>query len=99
MSRHALFSVSAVVGAALFSTVANAQSSSLTPLASRVVPFSAIPYQVVGDNGGPRGPQFGYNECNSTTQNQNSLCQVRSNLDFLFFFFVFFFSSAGKLMF
>lgn len=77
MSRNTLLSLST----ALLATLVDAQSSSaLTPLASRVVPYTAIPYQVVGDQGGPRGPQFGYNECNSTTQNQNSLCQVWSRL-------------------
>lgn len=73
MSRHTLLSLSAI----LFATYADAQTTTaLEPLSSKVVPFDAIPYQVTGDQGGPRGPQYGYNQCNSTTQNQDSLCQV-----------------------
>ncbi|KAF8517753.1 hypothetical protein BU17DRAFT_24278, partial [Hysterangium stoloniferum] len=34
------------------------------------------PYQVSGDNAGPRGPQAGYNLCNSSTEGPNSLCQT-----------------------
>jgi len=62
-----------------FSAAVDAQSStstSLEPLASKMFTWPNIPYQVTGDNGGIRGPQFGYNECNSTTENQQSLCQT-----------------------
>jgi len=46
------------------------------PLSSKHFPFGQQPYQVTGDQGGPRGPQLGYNICNSTTQGPNSLCQT-----------------------
>jgi len=39
------------------------------------VPYSQIPYQVDYCTDG-RGPQTGYNLCNATTQNQESLCQT-----------------------
>ncbi len=82
MSRHTLLSLSAL----LLSSFVDAQTTTaLEPLSSKVVPFNDIPYQVTGDQGGPRGPQFGYNLCNSTTQNQQSLCQtliVNNIMDF-----------------
>ena len=34
------------------------------------------PYQVMTDTDDPRGFQTGYNQCNSTTEGQNSLCQT-----------------------
>jgi len=37
--------------------------------------FIPQPYQADSDNG-VRGTQFGYNRCNSTTENQKSLCQT-----------------------
>lgn len=75
MSRHALLSV---LGLAV-STLVNAQSATtaLVPLASKSFAFTDLPYQVTGDQGGIRGPQIGYNLCNSSTENQQSLCQVR----------------------
>jgi len=72
MSVHSLFVVSLLA-------LVNAQSpagTSLEPLASKVIPFDNIPYQVSGANAGPRGPQQGYNQCNSTTEGPNSLCQT-----------------------
>ncbi|KZT33858.1 hypothetical protein SISSUDRAFT_992597 [Sistotremastrum suecicum HHB10207 ss-3] len=51
-------------------------TTSLEPLASKHFTWPNIPYQVTGDEGGIRGPQFGYNLCNSTTENQQSLCQT-----------------------
>lgn len=46
-----------------------------TPLASKDIPYTAIPYQVDTDPTG-RGPQFGYNICNSTTEGPTSNCQT-----------------------
>jgi hypothetical protein len=57
----------------------NAQSSTtsaLEPLSSKHFTYPDIPYQVSGTDAGPRGPQFGFNLCNSTTQNQESDCQT-----------------------
>ncbi|KAJ6502840.1 hypothetical protein C8R47DRAFT_1183686 [Mycena vitilis] len=62
-----LLAVSARVSADYFST---------DPLVDKVVPFNAIPYQVMTDTDDPRGFQSGYNICNSTTENQQSLCQT-----------------------
>jgi len=48
-----------------------------TPLASKHFSYpSGIPYKVDTDTNLIRGPQHGYNICNSTTQNQQSLCQT-----------------------
>ncbi|KAF8316440.1 hypothetical protein DL93DRAFT_781354 [Clavulina sp. PMI_390] len=46
-----------------------------TPLTDQIFPYNQIPYQVDTNPTG-RGPQFGYNQCNSTTQGQNSDCQT-----------------------
>lgn len=45
------------------------------PLTEYFYPISAVPYQV---NPFPveRGPQSGYNQCNSTTEGPNALCQT-----------------------
>ena len=64
-----------------------------TPILSTIeYPYTALPEQVY-----PfpvlRGPQFGYNICNSSTQGNNSLCQtliVNSPVRILFSFFSFF---------
>jgi len=75
MSRYTLLPILTLA----FSSLVDAQSgttTSLEPLASKHFTWPNIPYQVTGDQGGIRGPQFGYNECNSTTQNQQSLCQT-----------------------
>lgn len=72
MSLHSLFALSLLA-------LANAQSpttTSLEPLASKHFAYTALPYQVTGDQGGIRGPQAGYNQCNSTTEGANSLCQT-----------------------
>lgn len=79
MSRHTLFSALALTA----STLVYAQTTvttALVPLASKSFAFSDLPYQVTGDQGGVRGPQFGYNLCNSTTEGQSSLCQVCRSL-------------------
>jgi len=58
------------------STVVRADYFSTDPLVDKVIPFSAIPYQVMTDTDDPRGFQSGYNQCNATTENQQSLCQT-----------------------
>ncbi|KAF7377092.1 hypothetical protein MSAN_00127800 [Mycena sanguinolenta] len=58
------------------STVVRADYFSPDPLANKVVPFDAIPYQVMTDTDDPRGFQTGYNICNSTTETQDSMCQT-----------------------
>ncbi|KAF9461027.1 hypothetical protein BDZ94DRAFT_1168573 [Collybia nuda] len=51
-------------------------AQSFTPLVDKRFSYpGGIPYQVDTDNG-DRGRQTGYNRCNSTTDNQNSLCQT-----------------------
>ncbi|PVF94345.1 hypothetical protein CPB86DRAFT_740678 [Serendipita vermifera] len=55
--------------------VVNAQSASIVPLASQSFDYNNLPYQV-DPYVSERGPQVGYNICNSTTENQNSLCQT-----------------------
>ncbi|KDQ52651.1 hypothetical protein JAAARDRAFT_39905 [Jaapia argillacea MUCL 33604] len=69
MARYALLPLLAVATAVLAQDTA-------TPLASKHFPYpSGIPYQA--DPGtGVRGTQQGYNLCNSTTENQQSLCQT-----------------------
>ncbi|KAG8821385.1 hypothetical protein FRC18_011346, partial [Serendipita sp. 400] len=52
----------------------NAQDG-FTPLASQSFTYSNLPYQA-DPNTGERGRQYGYNICNSTTENQESLCQT-----------------------
>ena len=75
MSQHALLSLVTFVLIRL-AGAQSATSSSLEPLASKHFTWPDIPYQVTGDQGGERGPQAGYNLCNSTTENQQSMCQV-----------------------
>ncbi|KAJ7656552.1 hypothetical protein B0H17DRAFT_956080 [Mycena rosella] len=58
------------------STVVRADYFSKDPLVGKVVPYDQIPYQVMTDTDDPRGFQTGYNICNSTTENQDSLCQT-----------------------
>jgi len=72
MSFHSLFVVSLIA-------LVNAQTpptTALEPLASKHFTINDIPYQVTGDQGGIRGPQAGFNLCNSTTENQDSGCQT-----------------------
>ena len=76
MSRHALLSFVVLATSSLVNAQTGA-TTALEPLASKHFTWPNIPYQVTGDQGGIRGPQFGYNLCNSTTENQQSLCQVR----------------------
>ena len=70
----ALFAISALALGA--SSVRAQTSTALEPLSSKHFTWPDIPYQVTGDQGGERGPQAGFNLCNSTTENQSSMCQV-----------------------
>jgi len=54
---------------------ASAQSFVSDPLVDKNFPYTAIPYQADTHTDG-RGPQSGYNICNSTTENQQSMCQT-----------------------
>ncbi|KAG2035008.1 hypothetical protein BDR03DRAFT_963434 [Suillus americanus] len=48
-----------------------------TPLVDKHYAYpSGIPYQVDYNTAALRGPQVGYNICNSTTENQSSMCQT-----------------------
>lgn len=48
-----------------------------TPLVDKHYAYpSGIPYQVDYNTAAIRGPQVGYNICNSTTENQSSMCQT-----------------------
>lgn len=49
--------------------------SAQTPLVQQRFDYSEIPYQVDSIASG-RGPQTGYNQCNSTTESPTSLCQT-----------------------
>ncbi|KAF8526644.1 hypothetical protein BU17DRAFT_74148 [Hysterangium stoloniferum] len=63
-----------IVAVAL-AVVGSAVAQDTTPLADKRIPYNQIPY-MVDTNNGPRGIQTGYNQCNSTTQGQTSLCQT-----------------------
>ncbi|KAJ7032732.1 hypothetical protein C8F04DRAFT_1184693 [Mycena alexandri] len=58
------------------SSVVRADYFSKDPLVDKAFAYDAIPYQVMTDTDDPRGFQTGYNRCNSTTENQQSLCQT-----------------------
>ncbi|KAF8314342.1 uncharacterized protein EI90DRAFT_2917133 [Cantharellus anzutake] len=70
MSRHVLSLLAAVA----FVT-AQTPTPSPTPLFNQHFPYGQQPYKV-DDNPTGRGPQFGYNICNSTTEGPNSDCQT-----------------------
>lgn len=59
---------------------ATAASPAFTPLASKSFTWGDLPYKADPSDGGPeegdRGPQSGYNICNSTTEGPNSQCQT-----------------------
>ncbi|XP_006459700.1 hypothetical protein AGABI2DRAFT_177546 [Agaricus bisporus var. bisporus H97] len=89
MSPSTLLNV--FVLAALSLAGANAQVTGTypaTPLASKTFTYpSGIPEKVDTDTGLIRGFQHGYNQCNSTTEGPNSLCQtsfINSIDDFVF---------------
>ena len=50
-------------------------TTSPLPLTAYQYPYSALPYQVNPYPVG-RGPQFGFNQCNATTENDKSNCQT-----------------------
>jgi len=80
MPRFALSTFVAIAIASVYAqdnstTPAPTPTSAITPLASKHFDYSNLPYQADPDTG-VRGSQFGYNRCNSTTENQNSLCQT-----------------------
>lgn len=79
MSPHALYLLPALAFAISGARAQSGTTTSLEPLSSKTFTWPNIPYQVTGDDGGPRGPQVGYNLCNSTTENQDSLCQVSND--------------------
>ncbi|KAK7462451.1 hypothetical protein VKT23_008050 [Stygiomarasmius scandens] len=67
--------VSSLLIALAASSYAAAQSFVSDPLIDKVIPYTAIPYQV-DQHTADRGPQHGYNICNSTTEGQDSMCQT-----------------------
>jgi len=68
--------ITAAVVALAVASGALAQEFAATPLVSKIFPNpSALPYQVDTD-AGVRGHQYGFNICNSTTENQKSDCQT-----------------------
>jgi len=72
------FTLSTLVAVAIISSKVYAQSpssSAIIPLASKHFDYNNLPYQADPDTG-VRGTQSGYNRCNSTTENQNSMCQT-----------------------
>jgi hypothetical protein len=83
------FTLSTLVAVAVVTSKVYAQnstSSAIIPLASKHFDYNNLPYQADPDNG-VRGTQSGYNRCNSTTENQQSLCQtaiINSIDDFCF---------------
>jgi len=77
MARSTL-SVFVAVATASYVVAQSASPSTFpaTPLASLTFAYpSGIPYKAVPDTY-VRGTQTGYNICNSTTENQNSMCQT-----------------------
>ncbi|CAL1717467.1 unnamed protein product [Somion occarium] len=81
MSSVALSRLLAFVAASASLALAQDPTSTPTPLADKHFNYPDQPYQADPDNG-VRGTQSGFNICNSTTQNQDSLCQT-AFLDFL----------------
>ncbi|KAL5486025.1 hypothetical protein ACEPAI_7069 [Sanghuangporus weigelae] len=74
MSQH--HTLLTLLGLALSVAHTAMAQTSLEPLASKHFTWPDIPYQVTGDQGGIRGPQSGFNLCNSSTENQQSMCQT-----------------------
>ncbi|KAG6853868.1 hypothetical protein C0991_000475 [Blastosporella zonata] len=79
MSTATRFSALLAFAIAVTSAAAQAPESTFpaTPLASKHYAYpTGIPYKVDTDTNLIRGQQYGYNQCNSTTENQQSLCQT-----------------------
>ncbi|KAG9314769.1 hypothetical protein JVU11DRAFT_3852 [Chiua virens] len=75
MSHSTLSAFLAVAAASL--VLAQPDPADPTPLYSKHYAYpSGIPYQVDPVTSAIRGPQVGYNICNSTTENQQSMCQT-----------------------
>ncbi|KAF8761295.1 His Kinase A (phosphoacceptor) domain [Rhizoctonia solani] len=68
----AALSVVSIIGLA---AVVTAQTTGVVPLTDKKYTWPDVPYQVSPEPVG-RGPQFGFNICNSTTENQQSDCQT-----------------------
>ncbi|KIM63507.1 hypothetical protein SCLCIDRAFT_8808 [Scleroderma citrinum Foug A] len=76
VTRSTLSSL-AVVVAAVSVALAQPDPADPTPLVDKHYQYpDGIPYQVDYNTAAIRGPQVGYNICNSTTENQNSMCQT-----------------------
>ncbi|KAG0700156.1 hypothetical protein DFH29DRAFT_933391 [Suillus ampliporus] len=76
MSRSTLSVLLALAATSKFA-LAQPDPADPTPLVDKTYAYpSGIPYQVDYNTAAIRGPQTGYNICNSTTENQNSLCQT-----------------------
>ncbi|KAH6899344.1 manno protein [Coprinopsis sp. MPI-PUGE-AT-0042] len=79
MSSYKFALLSAFIAAATTQVVAQEATGTFppVPLASKTFEYpGGIPYKVDTDVGLIRGTQKGYNICNSTTENQDSLCQT-----------------------
>lgn len=75
MPRYTLSTLLAVAAASSKAFAQDTTTTSLIPLASKHFDWNNLPYQADPDFG-VRGSQSGYNRCNSTTENQQSLCQT-----------------------
>ncbi|KAG8821384.1 hypothetical protein FRC20_010241 [Serendipita sp. 405] len=75
MTRSSSFLTIAGLTSSLSTLVYLANAQSFIPLASQSFTYTNLPYQA-DPNDGERGRQSGYNICNSTTENQESLCQT-----------------------
>ncbi|KAF7423047.1 hypothetical protein PC9H_011211 [Pleurotus ostreatus] len=81
MSPVALSVALLAIAASFSNSLANAQDGAVatfpaTPLASKHFAYpTGLPYQADSEHL-LRGTQTGYNQCNSTTEGQNSLCQT-----------------------
>jgi len=75
MPRYTLSTLLAVAAASSKAFAQDTTTTSLTPLASKHFDWTTLPYQADPDFG-VRGSQSGYNRCNTTTENQQSLCQT-----------------------
>jgi len=73
MPRYTLSTLLAI--AAVSSTAYAQTNQGITPLASKRFDWNNLPEHADTDVG-VRGPQNGYNRCNSTTEGQDSLCQT-----------------------
>ncbi|KAF8119985.1 hypothetical protein EV363DRAFT_1228633 [Boletus edulis] len=75
MAPSALYALLAVAAASV--VLAQPDPAAPTPLYDKHYKYpNEIPYQVDPNTAAIRGPQIGYNQCNSTTENQSSLCQT-----------------------